>query len=138
MQVHRANFLLVLGIFFLLSTLYPGPTRVHALTSRPRRDPMYYYPGKSPGEKQQRRPEPLTTIPEEVGHPGGANGRAPARVNRRVHGNGGPPITPFGFQAVRDHRNRPVAPEHRAPQGFDAFINQLQAGLMNIGFGRRG
>ncbi|XP_075726699.1 uncharacterized protein LOC142768587 [Rhipicephalus microplus] len=117
MQVHPSNILLLIGILFLLSTLCPWSTHVLALTPKPGKDPMFYYPGKMPGRRQQTPRQRLSTIEEEGSRPERTSGRPSPRRHPRLRRAGPRPITPLGFQPLFDNRNRPVAPGHRAPRG---------------------
>ncbi|XP_037525848.1 uncharacterized protein LOC119402874 [Rhipicephalus sanguineus] len=137
MQAQRTNILLWFAFVLLLCTIEQGPTYVLAATVRPE-DPLYYFRGSAGGVRPPRHIPQLPTIHEEGGRQEATGRRALQRRNQRLAGTGIPPITPLGFQGVRDHRNRLMAPEHRAPQGYAAFIGALQRGLLNLPFGGEG
>ncbi|XP_049274671.1 uncharacterized protein LOC119402567 isoform X2 [Rhipicephalus sanguineus] len=140
MEVYRNNLVYLLGLFFLLSTLYQGPTGVLAgigqpandplytrpqgLLSRPRLskhpslppireeayDPLYKRPGELDGRTRGLKQPSLPRIPEEAT-------MAPSRWQRRVE--------EIRMQLLRGGGPRPIT----------AFIHHLPWGPQAQGHG---
>ncbi|XP_075726710.1 uncharacterized protein LOC142768590 [Rhipicephalus microplus] len=101
MRVYQADVVILLGLFFHLSTLDQGPTCVLAVNPKLVYD---HYPRDLQGRIKVRPPRRLSTIPEE-----GATTRRPQEWVQRVRtellaGRRGRPITNFIH-----HRQRMVA-----------------------------